>query len=95
MDPSKSYRYMATDTQEANPNRISKDCYQTEIGSTVNEVKEYLSRRIQEFVKDNGMPDDDTYLFTKKHMDIDATMEGVRQIMKKNNWDQKAFDRRW
>ena len=40
-------RYLAADTDEWNPNRVSKSCYNTEIGSTVNEVEEYIYQRVR------------------------------------------------
>ncbi|MBS6643937.1 MAG: toll/interleukin-1 receptor domain-containing protein [Clostridiaceae bacterium] len=92
MDPAKSYQYMAADTVEANPNRIDKKCYKTLVGMTVNEVEEYVCRRIQHFVEVNGKPEQPGSLFTDRHMDFNEIIEGVMEIVKKTNWDQKAVN---
>ncbi len=91
MDPAHSYRYLATDTQEWNPNRVAKSSYRTEIGSTVNEVEEYLTRRVQQFVSINGKPSGEISLFTERHMDLNTAMAGIRELMKMSNWDQEAL----
>jgi len=49
-------RYLAADTDEWNPNRVSKSCYNTEIDSTVNEVEEYIYQRVRQFVDVWGKP---------------------------------------
>lgn len=90
MNPAKSYRYMATDTNEWNPNNISKKEYQTEIGSTVNEVEEYLCRRVQDFVAQYGKPTEEPYFFTEKKPDMENTLERIMEVLKSNNWDKDA-----
>lgn len=94
MDPAKSYQYMAADSEELNPSRIDKKCYKTPIGSTVNEVEEYVSRKIQQFIEANGKPESPGSMLTDRHMDQNAVMELFMEIMKKSNWDQEAFDSR-
>ena len=81
---------MAADTREWNPNRIAKGCYKTEIGNTVNEVEEYISRRVEEFVEKNGTPEGKNHLFTEKYIDAGSTAEFVKDLLKKTNWDQDA-----
>jgi len=88
MDPGKSYRYLATDTDEYNPNYVAKDDYHMEIGSTVNEVEEYLSRRMEEFVAVHGLPTEEPHYFTDKKLDMDATIAGIMALLRKNDWDQ-------
>lgn len=90
MNPAKSYRYMATDTNEWNPNNISKKEYQTEIGSTVNEVEEYLCRRMQDFVAQYGKPTKEPYFFTEKKPDMENALERIMEVLKSNNWDKDA-----
>lgn len=92
MDPAKSYRYMVADSGELNPSRIDKKCYKIPIGSTVNEVEEYVSHRIRQFVEVNGKPKSPGSLLTDRYMDQNAVMEIMREFMKKSNWDQEALD---
>ncbi len=92
MDPAKSYQYIVADSEELNPSRIDKKCYKTPIGSTVNEVEEYVSRKIQQFVEANGKPESPGSMLTDRHMDQNAVMELFMEIMKKSNWDQEVFD---
>lgn len=92
MVPSKGYRYFAADTDEWNPNRVSKSCYKTEIGSTVNEVEEYICQRVQQFVEVWGKPKGENHIFTDKTMKLETTLESIFEILKKTNWDQGVFD---
>lgn len=91
MVPSKGYRYLAADTEEWNPNRVSKSGYQVEIGSTVNEVEEYIYRRIQKFVELYGKPDGEIFLNTERKLDFGVAIQGIIEIMRKTNWDQEAI----
>ena len=91
MVPSKGYRYLAADTGEWNPNRVSKSGYQVEIGSTVNEVEEYIYRRIQKFVELYGKPDGEIFLSTERKLDFGVAIQGIIEIMRKTNWDQEAI----
>lgn len=92
MDSAKAYRYMAADTSETNPNRISKECYKTSIGSTVNEVEEYLSVRIQQFIEINGKPDKENVLFTQKNLSVKDTVEKIMEVLQQREWNQETYD---
>lgn len=88
MDPAKGYRYVAADTDEYNPNDVPKSSYTTEIGSSVNEVEEYLDRRIQAFTALHGIPTEQAYYFTNKKTDVDAASTEMIKLLRKFNWDQ-------
>ena len=85
-------RYLAADTDEWNPNRVSKSCYNTEIGSTVNEVEEYIYQRVRQFVDVWGKPKGENHIFTDKKMKLETTLESIFEILKKTNWDQGVFE---
>lgn len=84
--------YLAADTDEWNPNRVSKSCYNTEIGSTINEVEEYIYQRVRQFVDVWGKPKGENHIFTDKKMKLETTLECIFEILKKTNWDQGVFE---
>lgn len=85
-------RYLAADTDEWNPNRVSKSCYNMEIGSTVNEVEEYIYQRVRQFVDVWGKTRGENHIFTVKKMKLETTLESIFEILKKTNWDQGVFE---
>jgi hypothetical protein len=88
--PSNAYRYMETDTREWNPNNIAIKDYQTEIGSTVDEVEKYVFERVQNFVKAYGKPKGKSYLFTERRWNIENKIKQIIDILKDNNWDTES-----
>ena len=69
-----------------------KSCYNTEIGSTVNEVEEYIYQRVRQFVDVWGKPKGENHIFTDKKMKLETTLESIFEILKKTNWDQGVFE---
>lgn len=88
MVPSNSYKYMATDTREWNPQNVDKKDYTEEIGSTVNEVEEYISRKIQTFVQVNGQPTSEAHYFTDKFLSVDKKVDMLLNTIKTMDWNQ-------
>ena len=88
MVPSNSYKYMAADTREWNPQNVDKKDYTEEIGSTVNEVEEYISRKIQTFVQVNGQPTSEAHYFTDKSLSVDKKVDMLLNTIKTMDWNQ-------
>ena len=88
MVPANSYKYMIAETCEWNPQNVDKKEYSIEIGSTVNEVEEYISNRIRSFVQINGKPTLETSYFTKKAMSVDESVAIMLEAMKAMDWNQ-------
>lgn len=79
---------MAANTKEWNPQNVDKKEYKEEIGSTVNEVEEYVCRRIKDFVKVNGKPQDHQFYFTQKALGRDKQVEIMMNAIKSMDWNQ-------
>ena len=79
---------MATDTQEWNPQNVDKKEYTKQIGSTVNEVEEYISHRIQSFVQANGKPTSEPHYFTGKSISVDEKVDMLLETLKTMDWNQ-------
>lgn len=90
MVPNNSYKYMVADTEEWNPQNVHKKEYKEEIGSTVNEVEEYVCRRIKEFVNINGKPQDHQFYFTEKSLGRDEKVEIMMNAIKSMDWNQES-----
>lgn len=90
MDSTKGYRYIGADTEEWNPNNIDKKDYQIEIGSTVNEVEEYIYDRVSEFVAKYGRPQGVPNMFTSKKIDTEETMQKIMEVFTDANWDKHS-----
>ena len=69
-----------------------KSCYNPEIGSTVNEVEEYIYHRVRQFVDVCRKPKGENHIFTDKKMKLETTLESIFEILKKTNWDQGVFE---
>ena len=89
MVPSRNYRYMVADTKEINPQNVNKNEYVEAIGSTVNEVEEYIFNRISEFVGLNGKPKDEPFYFTEKAMSLDKKVEIMLDAIKSMDWKRE------
>lgn len=91
MVPNNSYKYMAADTEEWNPQNVDKKSYKEEIGSTVNEVEEYICRKIQNFVRVNGKPIGEAHYFTEKSMGTDEKFRIMLEAIKSMDWNQERY----
>jgi len=89
MVPKNSYKYMATDTREWNPQNVAKSEYTIEVGSTVNEVEEYISYRIQEFVKLNGKPKNKAHYFTYKSFGQEGKVQMMLEVARRMDWNKE------
>lgn len=91
MEPKNSYKYMAAETREWNPQNVNKAEYTKEIGSTVNEVEEYVSSKLFEFVSKNGKPTEKAHYFTGKSISTDKKVEIVLDAIKSMDWNEVLY----
>lgn len=80
---------MVADTKEINPQNVNKNEYVEAIGSTVNEVEEYIFNRISDFVGLNGKPKDKPFYFTEKAMSLDKKEEIMLDAIKSMDWKRE------
>lgn len=91
MVPNNTYKYMAADTQECNPGNVDKNAYLEYVGSTVNEVEEYVYNRIRDFVRINGNPIGEPYYFTEKAMGFDKKVQIMMEAIKSMDWNRERY----
>jgi len=91
MVPNRNYKYMATDTEEINPQNVDKKEYLEVIGSTLNEVEEYIYNRIYDFVTLNGKPTQEPFYFTEKSMSVDKKVGVMVEAMKTMDWNKERY----
>ena len=88
MVPRMHYRYFAAATDEINPNNVSFADYTQEIGSTVDEVVQYLQREMEAFTRQHGTPSQTPHFFTNRPMNLEKTLKLAQEFVQKLDWDQ-------
>lgn len=88
MNPSNGYMYMGAHTNAWNPQHIDKEDYNIKIGTTPNEVEEYISCEVYNFVSLHGKPKSEPHYFTKKPIKIDEQMNELMEFMKAWDWNK-------
>lgn len=88
MMPKNNYRYSVAETSEINPNSIPIKDYQTDIGYRLNEVEEYVWKRIEQTLLQYGENEVKPMFFTEKHVSTDEEMNIIKEMIRKLNWNQ-------
>lgn len=84
--PLNSYRYMGCFTKQGNPNRNLVNEYNIEIGTTVNEVEEFVWNELEKITDRLGKPNEKPTYFTEFYPKPEEVMIKAREFVKEFDW---------
>lgn len=91
MDPKQNYRYMCAENGSYNTIRVPISDFILYVGTTVNEVSEYVYSKLDDYVSRFGYPDEERIEFTErldKYRGENARLLYL-DMQKKTNWNQE------
>lgn len=84
----KTHQYVATLQEVSNPAHLKRSDFGEEIGSTINEVEEFVWRQMEDFCQEYGKPSGKASYLTDRYLSPREKETAIQQFLKKWRWNQ-------